>query len=175
MREKLLDIMKSEGLKPSQLAERLEINPAGISHILAGRNKPSFDFLQKMLTKFPRLSPDWLLLDKGPMYRSDATAEATGAAVNGKSPEAGVGIRTGVGAGAAGQTRAKGPAETTLFGPTTGDASIATPSAASAGASSAALTSEALQQVALRGHGAVRRIVILYDDHTFESYTPSER
>ena len=75
MREKLLDIMKSEGLKPSQLAERLEINPAGISHILAGRNKPSFDFLQKMLLKFPRLSPDWLLLDKGPMYRSDTTQQ----------------------------------------------------------------------------------------------------
>ena len=31
--------MKNEGLKPSQLAELLEINPAGISHILAGRNK----------------------------------------------------------------------------------------------------------------------------------------
>ena len=28
MREKLLDLMKSEGLKPSQLAELLEINPA---------------------------------------------------------------------------------------------------------------------------------------------------
>lgn len=167
MREKLLDIMKSEGLKPSQLAERLEINPAGISHILAGRNKPSFDFLQKMLLKFPRLSPDWLLLDKGPMYRSDTTAAPVAAAVNGGSSEAG--------AGAAGQTRAKGPAETTLFGPTTGDASIATPSAASAGASSADLTSEALQLAALRGHGSVRRIVILYDDHTFESYTPSER
>ena len=39
MREKLLDLMKNEGLKPSQLAEQLEINPAGISHILAGRNK----------------------------------------------------------------------------------------------------------------------------------------
>lgn len=171
MREKLLDIMKSEGLKPSQLAERLEINPAGISHILAGRNKPSFDFLQKMLTKFPRLNPDWLLLDKGPMYRSDTTAAATGAAVNGKSPEAGV----GAGSGTAGQTMTKSPAGTTLFGPAAGDASIAATSAASDGASSAALSTEALQQAVLRGHGSVRRIVILYDDHTFESYTPSER
>ena len=46
MREKLLDLMKNEGLKPSQLAETLGINPAGISHILAGRNKPGFDLLQ---------------------------------------------------------------------------------------------------------------------------------
>lgn len=54
MREKLLDLMKNEGLKPSQLAELLGINPAGISHILAGRNKPGFDLLQKILREdFP--------------------------------------------------------------------------------------------------------------------------
>ncbi len=53
MREKLLDLMKNEGLKPSQLAELLEINPAGISHILAGRNKPGFDLLQKILGGSP--------------------------------------------------------------------------------------------------------------------------
>ena len=58
MREKLLDLMKNEGLKPSQLAELLEINPAGISHILAGRNKPGFDLLQKILRRFPRINPD---------------------------------------------------------------------------------------------------------------------
>ena len=33
MKEKLLDLMKHEGLKPSQLAEILEVNPAGISHL----------------------------------------------------------------------------------------------------------------------------------------------
>ena len=61
MREKLLDLMKNEGLKPSQLAELLEINPAGISHILAGRNKPGFDLLQKILRRFPRINPDWCI------------------------------------------------------------------------------------------------------------------
>ena len=69
MREKLLDLMKNEGLKPSQLAEQLEINPAGISHILAGRNKPGFDLLQKILRRFPRINPDWLLLNSDKMAR----------------------------------------------------------------------------------------------------------
>lgn len=68
MREKLLDLMKSEGLKPSQLAELLGVNPAGISHILAGRNKPGFDLLQKILRRFPQINPDWLLLDSQQMY-----------------------------------------------------------------------------------------------------------
>lgn len=71
MKDKLLALMKNEGLKPSQLAEILEINPAGISHILAGRNKPGFDLLQKILKRFPQIDPDWLLLDSDTMYRSN--------------------------------------------------------------------------------------------------------
>lgn len=72
MREKLQLLMKNEGLTQSRLAEILEIQPAGISHILAGRNKPGFDLLQKILRRFPRLNPDWLLLDSDKMYRDDA-------------------------------------------------------------------------------------------------------
>lgn len=73
MKEKLLDLMKREGLKPSQLAEMLGINPAGISHILKDRNKPSFDLLQKILRRFPQINPDWLLLDSTQMYRDEHT------------------------------------------------------------------------------------------------------
>lgn len=69
--------MKSEGLKPSQLAELLGVNPAGISHILAGRNKPGFDLLQKILRRFPQINPDWLLLDSQQMYRAE-TEKVTG-------------------------------------------------------------------------------------------------
>lgn len=71
MREKLLKLMKSEKLSSSRLAEILEIQPSSISHILSGRNKPSFDFLVKILRRFPTLNPDWLLLDAEQMYRSD--------------------------------------------------------------------------------------------------------
>lgn len=71
MREKLLVLMKNEGLTSSRLAELLGIQPSGISHILAGRNKPSFDLVQKILRRFPRINPDWLLLDGQEMYRSD--------------------------------------------------------------------------------------------------------
>lgn len=71
MREKLLKLMKSEKLSSSRLAEILEIQPSSISHILSGRNKPSFDFLVKILRRFPTLNPDWLLLDAEQMYRSN--------------------------------------------------------------------------------------------------------
>ncbi|MEG1841648.1 MAG: helix-turn-helix transcriptional regulator, partial [Alistipes sp.] len=73
MKEKLLNLMKSEGLTSSRLAEILEIQPSGISHILSGRNKPGFDLLQKILRRFPRINPDWLLLDSEIMFRTDDT------------------------------------------------------------------------------------------------------
>ncbi len=51
------------------MAEDISVQPSGISHILSGRNKPSLDFILKMLEKYPFLSTEWLLFGKGPMYR----------------------------------------------------------------------------------------------------------
>ena len=62
MKEKLQQLMKSEGLTSSRMAEILGIQPSGISHIL--------DLLQKILRRFPRVNPDWLLLDSEQMYRT---------------------------------------------------------------------------------------------------------
>lgn len=76
MREKLLKLMKYEKLSSSRLAEILEIQPSSISHILSGRNKPSFDFLVKILRRFPTLNPDWLLLDSDQMYRQSNESAA---------------------------------------------------------------------------------------------------
>lgn len=69
MQERLRRFMKSENINSSRLAEILAIQSSGISHILSGRNKPSYDFVSKMLSRFPQLNPDWFILGKGPMYR----------------------------------------------------------------------------------------------------------
>ena len=73
MKEKLQLLMNRLQLKPGQFARILEVNPAIISHILAERNKPGVDLLQKILDKFPQVSPDWLMLDRGDMFRNDET------------------------------------------------------------------------------------------------------
>ena len=70
MKEKLQFLLKSKGLSASTLANMLEIQPSGISHLMSGRNKPSFDLVVKILKVFPDINPDWLLLDKGEMNRS---------------------------------------------------------------------------------------------------------
>ena len=40
-----------------------------MNRILSGRNKPSFEFIQKFLLKFPSVNPDWFLLGKGKPFR----------------------------------------------------------------------------------------------------------
>jgi len=76
MEAKLRQLMKHEGINSTRLADILGIQASGISHIMSGRNKPSFDFLLKLLQRFPQINPDWLLLDKGPMYRDEVKGKA---------------------------------------------------------------------------------------------------
>ena len=73
MREKLQILMNAENLTGSRLAEYLGIQPSSISHIMSGRNKPSLDFVQKILQRYPRINPDWLLLDSEQMYRTQSS------------------------------------------------------------------------------------------------------
>ena len=77
MQERLKKLMRAEGLNSTRLAELLGIQASGISHIMSGRNKPSYDFLIKLLLRFPNLNPDWLLLEKGPMYRDQIKKQPT--------------------------------------------------------------------------------------------------
>ena len=77
MKERLQKFMDSERLTSSRLAEILGVQPSNISHILGGRNKPSFEFIEKMLLRFPKINPDWLLLGKGPLYRTEIRQATT--------------------------------------------------------------------------------------------------
>ena len=73
MKEKLEYLLRSGGYTATSLARLLEIQPSGLSHILSGRNKPSFDLVVKILRAFPDVNPDWLLLDSDQMFRTTTT------------------------------------------------------------------------------------------------------
>ncbi len=69
MNRRLQQFLDLENLSPARLADMLGVQRSGVSHILSGRNKPGFDFIQKLLTKFPALSADWFLTGKGKPYK----------------------------------------------------------------------------------------------------------
>ncbi|MBO7323358.1 MAG: helix-turn-helix transcriptional regulator [Bacteroidales bacterium] len=70
MNKRIQQFLEIENLSPSKLADMLGLQRSGISHILAGRNKPSYDFILKFLRTFPNINPDWLLMGKGKIYRN---------------------------------------------------------------------------------------------------------
>jgi len=69
MKERILEFLRKENKSSVNFAEEIGVQPSGISHILSGRNKPSLDFVLKMLQKYPFLSTEWLLFGKGSMYK----------------------------------------------------------------------------------------------------------
>lgn len=70
MQERLVQLMQVKQLNAAKLADLLGIQRSGLSHILSGRNKPGYDFIQKILLKFPDLNADWLILGTGNMLKS---------------------------------------------------------------------------------------------------------
>lgn len=57
--------MKHYDLTASSFAERIGVQRSSISHLLSGRNKPSLDFVLKVLREFPEVSLYWLLNGTG--------------------------------------------------------------------------------------------------------------
>lgn len=70
MKDRLQALMKAESLSPSQFADEISIQRSAVSHLISGRNLPSYDVLVKILERFPDVNPEWLLLGKGEMYKN---------------------------------------------------------------------------------------------------------
>ncbi|MFT4543583.1 MAG: transcriptional regulator with XRE-family HTH domain [Bacteroidia bacterium] len=62
--ERVKKVMDDHGLSSSQMADKIGVQRSAISHILSGRNKPSLDFVLKVLNAFTDVSSDWLLKEK---------------------------------------------------------------------------------------------------------------
>ena len=65
MIDRINHIIHSKGLNLSKFAEEIGVQRSNISHILSGRNKPSLDFVMKILERYPEVSTDWLINGKG--------------------------------------------------------------------------------------------------------------
>ena len=74
MKEKLEILCAKYNLTASSLAKALGVEASAISHIRSGRNKPSYDFVVKVLRAFPDVSPDWLLLDGEEFLRTGVSS-----------------------------------------------------------------------------------------------------
>jgi transcriptional regulator with XRE-family HTH domain len=70
-------------LNASAFADKIGVQRSSLSHLLSGRNKPSLDFILKILDVFPDVDLYWILNGKGNFLknsdqkRTEVTAEKT--------------------------------------------------------------------------------------------------
>lgn len=69
MKNRLQQFINAENISQSQFADRINVARGSVSHIISGRNKPSYEFIQAMIEHFPMVNVEWLMTGKGKMYK----------------------------------------------------------------------------------------------------------
>lgn len=64
-------VMLHLNMTSGQFAAEIGVQNSTLSHILNNRNNPSLDVLKKILSRFPEVSTDWLILGQGSMLRQE--------------------------------------------------------------------------------------------------------
>ncbi len=59
--DKIKQILIERNFTPSYFADEIGVQRSSISHILSGRNRPSFDIIQKIIRRFPELGYEWIM------------------------------------------------------------------------------------------------------------------
>lgn len=69
MNTRLKQFLAAENITQAQFADTINVVRASVSHILAGRNNPGYDFIKALMQHYPNLNMEWLMLGKGKMYK----------------------------------------------------------------------------------------------------------
>lgn len=69
MNTRLKQFLAAENISQAQFADTIMVVRASVSHVLAGRNKPGYDFIKAIMDNYPSLNIEWLMLGKGKMYK----------------------------------------------------------------------------------------------------------
>ena len=168
MKERLIQLLDLEQLSPSKFADIIGVQRSSISHVISGRNKPSFDFLQKTLKAFPGLNASWLILGEGTMY------EQMGRNVSGNlfdspaEPEE----------ASEGHISADEEIHTEIRTPETAisreaEAEEVPENPAPAVDAESRMQAEALKELASGSKKRIVQVMVIYEDDTFRAFTPS--
>lgn len=74
MNTRLKQFLAAENISQSQFADTIKVVRASVSHVLSGRNNPSYEFMRAIMLSYPQLNMEWLMLGKGKMYKDAAPA-----------------------------------------------------------------------------------------------------
>lgn len=75
MNTRLKQFLAAENITQAQFADNINVVRASVSHVLSGRNNPSYDFIRSIMVKYPELNIEWLMFGKGKMYKETCHSE----------------------------------------------------------------------------------------------------
>jgi len=70
MNQRLQQFLAAENISQAQFADTIDVARASVSHVIAGRNNPGYDFIRSLALHYPELNLEWLICGKGKMYKS---------------------------------------------------------------------------------------------------------
>lgn len=83
---RLEKVLHFYGLSASAFADQIGVQRSSISHLLTGRNKPSLDFVLRVVKTYPEVNLYWLLNGKG-TFPSQKSADPLPSDSDAKSPK----------------------------------------------------------------------------------------
>lgn len=75
MVERIKLLMDYFQMSSTNFADTIGISRSAMTHLLNGRNQPSLDVVKKILSTFPNISTDWLMLGQGNMMNDKNIAQ----------------------------------------------------------------------------------------------------
>ena len=82
MQERFKQILRDKAITATHFAEKIHVNASAMSHILNGRSKPGFEILDKISQAFPDINLNWLISGKGIAYNNQESNTSLDAQLN---------------------------------------------------------------------------------------------
>jgi transcriptional regulator with XRE-family HTH domain len=74
--QRLKMILSYYQLNSADFSNKVGVQKSSISHLLSGRNKPSFDFINKLAVAFDEINIEWFVTGKGEMLKESSSNDA---------------------------------------------------------------------------------------------------
>ncbi|MCM1035584.1 MAG: helix-turn-helix domain-containing protein [Paludibacter sp.] len=159
-KERLISIMEHERMSARQFADEVGIQPGTVSNIMNDRNKPSLEVMQKVLKRFPAISPDWLISDYGSMYRQKNDSQQPVLFPTENNSETGFGT----------ENKTETQSSHVQYPSTAGKSQVITNSQSNYNLTKETPTTMPPNTI-IPSPKQIRKVVIFFDDNTFEEFT----
>lgn len=73
MKDRIRELMEMDGLNATEFSKKVKINSSVVSNILNAKNQPSFDVIQKIIAAYPEVDIAWLMTGHGDLFGEESS------------------------------------------------------------------------------------------------------